>query len=307
MHRLGLARLMPDQLLGHGPFVEGSGARQNKIERRSETVDIGANVDAVAVERLLGRQVVGGAEHILVVLFGKNVILVMEEASQAHVEDFDDAASIDQDVAGLDVAVDDAAGLMGMVQADGRLPNVMCGSGDVHRPMFLDDLLQAGAVHIFHHQKVQLVVLIDVISANDVGMIQSRDGAGFPIETFERRRVLGFSGGQDLDGGATAHELVLAQIDTAHAALAKALHHFVLADREAPPAALKKLFGLEMGENAIADQNAGQLARFLGRGAGRAELGHGRVQPLVVHDPAFLGEVNQFFHRRRRRHAATFP
>src|SRR5260370_5929864 len=129
----------------------------------------------------------------------------------------------------------------------------MGGSGDVDRPMFLDDLLQAGAVHIFHHQEVQFVVLMDVIGANDIGMIQSRDGAGFPIETFERRRVLGFSGGQDLDGGATAHELVLAQIDTAHAALAKALHHFVLADREAPPAALKKLFGLEMGENAIAD------------------------------------------------------
>ena len=62
----------------------------------------------VAVERLLGGEVVGRAQDVLVVLLGEDVVLVVEEAGQAHVEDLDDAGAVDEDVARLDVAVDQA-------------------------------------------------------------------------------------------------------------------------------------------------------------------------------------------------------
>jgi len=52
----------------------------------------------VAIQRLLRRQVVGRAQHTLVVFLGENVFFIEEESSQAHVQDFDNAGAIDQNV-----------------------------------------------------------------------------------------------------------------------------------------------------------------------------------------------------------------
>ena len=78
----------------------------------------------MAILRLLRGQVIGRAEHVFLELLGQNGLVVAEEASQAHVEDLDLPLAIDQDVARLDVAVDQAA-LVGVVQPQGRLPDVM--------------------------------------------------------------------------------------------------------------------------------------------------------------------------------------
>ena len=48
--------------------VEGRVPRQQEIEGTPETVDIGATVDLVAVDRLFRRDVVGGAQDFFVVL-----------------------------------------------------------------------------------------------------------------------------------------------------------------------------------------------------------------------------------------------
>ena len=83
---------------------------------------------------------------------------------------------------------------MGVLQADGRLADVVAGAQQVHRPGLLDDLLQAGAVHVFHDQEVQVLVLVDVVGADDVGMVEGGDGAGFAVEALERGGVLGLGG-----------------------------------------------------------------------------------------------------------------
>src|SRR5207245_51531 len=83
----------------------------------------------------------------------------------------------------------------------------------VHGADFLDDLLQTGPVDIFHDEEVQLVVLIDVVGANDVGMVEGGDGASLAIETLQRRRIFGLGGGQHLDSDAATHQLVFAQVD----------------------------------------------------------------------------------------------
>src|SRR5207302_817327 len=112
-----------------------------------EAVDVGADVNAVAVERLFGGKVVGGTENILVVFLGKNVFFVMKEPRQAHVQDLYDTASVNEDIAGLDVAVDQAGAFMGMLQAHGRLPDVVGSADRIERPPPLNHLLKARAVH----------------------------------------------------------------------------------------------------------------------------------------------------------------
>ncbi len=101
---------------------------------------------------------------------------------------------------------------------------------------------------------MQLLVLVDVVGADDVGMIEGGDGAGFAVEAFQSGGIFGLGGGQHLDGHPAAHQLVLAQVDAAHAAGAEPLEHLVLADGEASPLPEKELLGLKQGEDPIAHE-----------------------------------------------------
>jgi len=70
--------------------------------------------------------------------------------------------------AGLDVAVDQA-GLVGVLQAQDGLADVVGGADGIHRPAALDDLLQVGAVDVLHDEEVQRLVLVDIVGVDDVG------------------------------------------------------------------------------------------------------------------------------------------
>ena len=264
---------MPDQLLGDGPLGERGPPGQAEVERPAQAVDVRPHVDRVAIVCLLGGQVVGGAQYVLVVLAGQHVFFVVEEAGQPHVEDLDHAGTVHQDVARLDVAVNEP-GPAGVLQGLGRLADVVAGALDAQRAPAADDVLQAGAVHVLHDDEMEVVVLVDVVGVNDVGVVHGGDGTGLPVEAFQRRRVGRLGGGQHLDRHPAAHELVLAQKHAAHAAGAEALQHLVLADGEAAPLALHELFGLEVGQEPFAHHQRCQLA-WLARqclaGAGRVE------------------------------------
>ena len=45
-----------------------------------------------------------------------------------------------------------------------------------------DDFLQARPVHVFHDEEVQLLVLVDVVGADDIRVIERGDGPGFAVE-----------------------------------------------------------------------------------------------------------------------------
>ena len=159
-----------------------------------------------------------------------------------------------------------------------RLADVVGGPQHVHRPGALDDLLEVGAVHELHDQEVQLLVLVDVVGADDVGMVEGGDGAGLAVEAFQRGGVVGLGGGQHLDGHPAAHQLVLAEVNAAHAAGAEAFEHLVAADGEAAPLALEELLGLEVREHAVAHHDAGELPRLRRDGVGRRRPWRGRSQ-----------------------------
>ena len=78
-------------------------AGEHLVEDDPERVDVGLRGDLVA-ERLLGRDVVGRAEHAA----GGGQALRLERAGDAEVGDLGAALVVDQDVLRLDVAVDEA-------------------------------------------------------------------------------------------------------------------------------------------------------------------------------------------------------
>ena len=62
--RLGLVGHQP---LSQRPLDKRRAAGEQKEHRATETVDVGPRIDRVAVQRLFGGEVVGRAEHLLIV------------------------------------------------------------------------------------------------------------------------------------------------------------------------------------------------------------------------------------------------
>jgi hypothetical protein len=246
----------------------------------------------VAVEGLLGGEVVGGAEDVLVVLLGDVVLLVVEEPGQAHVEDLHDPGAVEEDVAGLDVAVDQAH-LMGVLEADGRGVDVVARPEHVELAELLDEVLEVGAVHVLHDEEVEVLVLVDVVGADDVRVVHGGDGAGLAVEPLEAGRVVGLGGREHLDGDPPPHHLVLAEEHLGHAPGPELLEHLVLADREPLVLALEELLGLEVGEDAVLHEDAGQALR-VGRDApGAAHLLEAGPELGLVGNPTPLDQFQE--------------
>ena len=163
----------------------------------------------MAVHGLFGRQVVGGAEDgVAVVLLGERLFVVVEEAGQAEVEDLDDAGAVHEQVGRLDVAVDQA-GLVGVLQAEGGLMDVVGGANRVKRAAALDQVLEADAVDVLHDEEVEFAVPVHVVGADDVGMAQLGDGLGLAVEAFDRAGVVGLAAGSTLM--ATGRRMILCE------------------------------------------------------------------------------------------------
>src|SRR5271167_1179615 len=64
-------------------------------------------------------------------------------------------------------------------------------------------------------------MLIDFIDGADIGMIDSRRGARFPLKPFHRYPVLGHVSRQELECNLTAESEVLGAVNHTHAAFAK--------------------------------------------------------------------------------------
>ena len=101
--------------LGRGLAVERRPQRQQLVEGRSQAVDVGAAVDGAGAG-LLGTHVSRRAEQAVVVGQAR----VGQPASQAEVGHPDVPLGIDQQVGGLDVAVDHSL-VVGVRQGIGRL------------------------------------------------------------------------------------------------------------------------------------------------------------------------------------------
>src|SRR5271165_114908 len=107
---------------------------------------------------------------------------------QAEVENLGVSTPGDENIGGLDIAMNDAR-LMGGVQ---RIRDVNRQSQQqfrLHRTA-TDAMLQRHAIEELHRNERSAVLLIDVVDRADVGMVQRRGGASFAPEALKRHLVV---------------------------------------------------------------------------------------------------------------------
>jgi hypothetical protein len=124
-----------------------------------------------------------------------------------------------ENVPGLDVAVDDAGAMSGAQRASH-------GDRDVDPCLQIDPaackaLLQRFALQQLHDEiRVTVANIADVVKGADVRMLEGGDRAGFALEAVSRLGGLGDIRGQHLDGDVAIEPRVARLVDLAHAARA---------------------------------------------------------------------------------------
>ena len=140
-------------------------------------------------------------------------------------------SSRDEDVRGLDVAVDDAARVRGLE----RVGNLQRGIEHlIHAERTgREVVVERFALQAFHDDERLALLLIDRVNRADVRVIERGRRARFATETFERGRVERPPLGEELESDEAAEAGVLGLVDDPHAAAAELLDNAVLRDRAA--------------------------------------------------------------------------
>lgn len=142
-----------------------------------------------------------------------------ERGGQAEVCHLDRTVGINEDIIRLDIAVNEAGGLPGVIE---RVRHVI----EDEKRLFLaqsffpaDPLTDAFAGHVFHDEAVVAVVDEGIVDLNDSGMFEQGGGFAFRLESFNVRRILRQAGRENFDG----HEPVEGELagfpDGGHSAL----------------------------------------------------------------------------------------
>lgn len=259
--RFRLSGLMPQQSLSERAVAERRVSGQPIVDRTAEAVDVGPAIDLMAVQSLFGRQIVRRAQHLFVVQHRQRILFRdFLKPGQPQIEHFDDTTAIDQQIAGLHIAMHQSA-VMRMGQPQRGLTEVFRRVFETERPVFADDVLNAAAVDVLHDQEVNLAValhfLIDIVRADNIGVIERSDGLRFSMKTRQIRRIPDPLDGQHLDRAASPHQHMLGQINGTHAAFAEQRQQAVLAEREAFVPSLQQLVGLPARQLLLFHQSRG--------------------------------------------------
>ena len=134
---------------------------------------------------------------------------------EAHICQLHPVLLIDQNIAGLDITVDDAL-LMRVDQRSGRLHPQIENSILRETPPLTEHLLQRLPVNEFHHEEVVAALLPEVITRDDIGMAELRHDPGFAPESINISLVPGERWLQDLQSNQTVEPLVARFEDRAH-------------------------------------------------------------------------------------------
>ena len=147
------------------------------------------------------------------------------ELGQAEVEDLRVAAFSDEDVGGLDVAVDDAL----RVRRADRLGNLdRQGKHRLGLQAFRREQCGEGLpFERLHDDEIPAIVLVDVVDGADMRMVESGGGSRLAPESLERNRIARDFLRQKLESNGTAEACVFCLVDYSHPAAAKFGHDAV--------------------------------------------------------------------------------
>ena len=166
--------------------------------------------------RLLGGDVVGGAEHPP----GRRHPVLLELARDAEVGQLRPPLGVDQDVLRLDVAVDHLA-RVGDREAAGDLDRVGDRLLRVERAVAADPLLQRFALDVLEDDVGVAAVLAGVDHRDHVGVGELGHRARLLAEALELVGLLGHLAVHHLDRDLAVERLVARQVDGRHAAAAQ--------------------------------------------------------------------------------------
>ena len=160
----------------------------------AERVQVRSGLDRLAL-RLLGRQIVSGAQDGAGFGHGRRAA----RPGYAEVGDLHPALVVDDDVLGLDVAVDDVPP-MGEAQRFQDLDGDRDHQFGAQRGVLEDDLFERAALEILHRDVVGAFRLSPIVDLHDVGVVEAGGAAGFTAEALDELLVVRVTAGEDLEG-----------------------------------------------------------------------------------------------------------
>jgi hypothetical protein len=147
---------------------------------------------------------------------------------ETEVEDLRLLAVGDEDVGGLDVAVQDAARVRG-VDRVGNLRGQPQQQADIERTA-VDRARERAPLEQLHRDERPPLVLVHLIDGADVRVVQRRGGARFAQEALHRLRLVGAILRQELERHLARELHVFGEIDHAHAARAERVEDAIVRD-----------------------------------------------------------------------------
>ena len=135
----------------------------------------------------------------------------------------------DENVGGLDVAMDDAFA-MGYLQSRGDLYAEFQNRLNFYRPS-CDQMLESAALQQFHSDKSLVFAFINFINRADIGMVESGRRTSLATEAFQALRIVRYIFRQEFQSNETAQARVFRLIHHAHSTATKLFNNSIMSDR----------------------------------------------------------------------------